>query len=130
MTAPNAPHHDRRSGEPSVSHLIEHARRACLMHRVSFEGTDPQSVRVPAAAVEELVQSLTGTAPQTVQQIVPFAPGTRRQEPFSGVIWRQLAQRCDVSRYYLVPSGEENRRRAREVAEQDGLFQLRSMPVS
>ncbi|AVT28194.1 hypothetical protein C6361_00295 [Plantactinospora sp. BC1] len=127
MTNQAQPGLDRQHQEPSAGPLIEHARRACLMHRLSFEGTDPHSVRVPADAVEELVQSLTiGETRRRVQQIIPFMPDTRRQ--FSGMIWRQLAQRCEVERYYLVPSGDE--RRALEVVQRDEESQLTSLCVS
>ena len=129
MTAHVEPNLDEGRHQPPVDHLIANARRACVMHRASFEGTDPQSVRVPAAAVEELVQSLTGTAPQRIQQIVPFASRARHQRVFAG-IWRQLAGRCEVERYYLVPAGEENQLKASKVVEEDQRFSLDSKSVS
>jgi len=112
-----------------VSPLIEHARLACRMHRVSSEGTDPQSVRVPADAVEELLQELAKTKLTSVRQIVPFTTGHHRREAFAGLFWRQLAGRCKVERYYLVPSGGDNLRQAHEQASEDGKYALTSLPV-
>jgi SAM-dependent methyltransferase len=115
--------------DAGVSPLIEHARLACRMHRVSFEGTDPQSVRVPADAVGELLQGLAKSKLTSVRQIVPFTAGHRPREAFAGLFWRQLAQRCRVQRYYLVPSGRDILRQAREQASEDGEYALISRPV-
>lgn len=117
-------------GVPPITDLIERARQACVMHRVSFEGTDPHSVRVPADAVEELVQSLSATVREKIEQIVPFAPRSRTANAFSGLMWRNLAQRCEVRRFYLVPSGEDNRRRVQLQVTADRAHRLRSVPVA
>ncbi|GAA2344267.1 hypothetical protein [Dactylosporangium salmoneum] len=114
-----------------VSPLIEHARLACSMHRVSFEGTDPQSVRVPADAVEELLQGLAKANVTTVRQLVPFAPGQHRREAFAGLFWRQLAKQCSVERIYLVPSGGHVLNLAHAQANEDRRHDLtaRTVPV-
>ncbi|WP_436523047.1 class I SAM-dependent methyltransferase [Actinoplanes sp. HUAS TT8] len=120
----------RFGGSPAAVEMIEHARQACVMHRVSFEGTDPHSVRVPMDAVEELVQCLSSTVQHKVQQIVPLSPSQPAGNLFSGMIWQQLAQRCHVERYYLVPSGDETELRASHLIDADKEHQLRSHPVT
>ncbi|WP_433219087.1 hypothetical protein ACQP00_14240 [Dactylosporangium sp. CS-047395] len=113
-------HGGARTWTNPATTLIDHARQACIQHRVSFEGTDPLSVRLPGDAVAELLQQLAGRTPRMVEQIVPFAPGARRNEPLAGMIWRQLAAaRCRVMRYYLVPTGSDALARAREQAGRD-----------
>jgi SAM-dependent methyltransferase len=106
---PQTQHDHGIADGPGAGELIEYARQACVMHRVSYEGTDPQSVRVPPDAVDELVQTLSATVHGKVQQIVPFAAEHRAADAFSGRMWRNLAERCRVERFYLVPSGEHNR---------------------
>jgi len=106
--------------------VVERARRANMLHRVSFEGTDPQSVRVPSEAVEELVQSLCATVRKQVVQIVPFAARSRPSGGFSGRLWRHVAKRYPVERYYLVPSGHENELRAQRQVQEDCRHDLRS----
>jgi hypothetical protein len=112
-----------------VGDLVKGARQALRMHRVSSEGTDPFSVRVPSDAVEELVLTISARVEHRVEQIVPFAPGSRAANAFSSLIWRQLAGRRDVHRYYLVPSSEDNRRRVAQQICEDERHDLQSEPV-
>jgi SAM-dependent methyltransferase len=122
----------RDDGMSSAAALIARARQACVTHRVSFEGTDPQSLRVSSDAVEELVQSLSGGLTGQVEQIVPFAPRAPWANVFAGLFWRNLARRqsnVHIRRFYLVPSGETNRREAEQVANDDERHGLSSVPV-
>ncbi|MFG1777555.1 class I SAM-dependent methyltransferase [Micromonospora sp. NPDC049048] len=86
--------------------LIDRARRANLFYRASYEGTDPNSVRLPGAAVDELVQGLVAGVHHELCQIVPYSTTARPADPFSRAVFRQLAQRATVRRVYLVP-GED-----------------------
>jgi len=130
MTSQTEEDFDQGNAVSLVNEVIEHARRACLLHRVAFEGTDPQSVRVPPDAVEELVLSLSSTVHRRVCQIVPFATRTRSSRLFSAVIWRQLAQRCDVQRYYLVPAGGEHGQAVLRQVDEDNAHSLRAVSVA
>ncbi|WP_341716685.1 class I SAM-dependent methyltransferase [Micromonospora sp. FIMYZ51] len=90
----------------SPADLIERARRANVFFRASYEGTDPQSVRLPGAAVDELVQGLASGVHQELCQIVPYSAVGRPADLFSRAVFRQLARRATVRRMYLVP-GED-----------------------
>jgi len=105
------------------------ARQALLMHRVSTEGTDPDSLRVPSDAVQDVVQGLITTVEEKVEQIVPFWANSRTSDVFSGVLWRNLAARKNVTRYYLVPSGETTRAEVQRQVADDKAHQLTSLPV-
>jgi len=117
----------RRSPGETSRNLIDRARRAGVLHRVAFEGTDPHSVRVPEGAVDELVQSLSNMVNACVAQIVPFAPQGRSSSAFSRRLWRNMAQSIPIERYYLVPSGEENRRQAQLQVDEDEAHHLHSV---
>ncbi|MEV6813378.1 class I SAM-dependent methyltransferase [Micromonospora sp. NPDC051296] len=86
--------------------LIERARRANLFFRASYEGTDTQSVRLPGAAVDELIQGLASGVHSELCQIVPYSTASRPTDLFTRAVFRQLAQRATVRRMYLVP-GED-----------------------
>ncbi|MEG3633921.1 class I SAM-dependent methyltransferase [Micromonospora palythoicola] len=90
----------------SSADLIERARRANLFFRASYEGTDPQSVRLPGAAVDELIQSLASGVHQELCQIVPYSAVSRPAELFSRAVFQQLARHATIRRMYLVP-GED-----------------------
>jgi hypothetical protein len=129
MTA-NPPEGDRRADETALAgDLVKRARRALLMHRVSSEGTDPYSVRVPSDAVEELVLTISAQVQHSVEQIVPFAPQSPAANAFSGLIWQRVAKRRPVHRFYLVPSSEDNRNQVRQQICEDERHDLRSQPV-
>ncbi|GIM97371.1 class I SAM-dependent methyltransferase [Paractinoplanes toevensis] len=109
--------------------LVKGARQALRMHRVSSEGTDPFSVRVPSDAVEELVLNLSARVENCVEQIVPFAPHSPTANAFSGLIWQHVARRRAVHRFYLVPSSEDNQRRVQLQITEDRRHDLQSEPV-
>ncbi|MEU8184479.1 class I SAM-dependent methyltransferase [Micromonospora sp. NPDC049044] len=93
-------------GRVTPADLIDRARRASLFYRASYEGTDPNSVRLPGAAMDELVQGLVAGVHDELCQIVPYTTASRSVDPFSRAMFRQLAQRATVRRMYLVP-GED-----------------------
>ncbi|MGV9214554.1 class I SAM-dependent methyltransferase [Micromonospora sp. RB23] len=93
-------------GKVSPADLIDRARRASLFYRASYEGTDPNCVRLPGAAMDELVQGLVAGVHDELCQIVPYTAVSRPADPFSRAVFRQLAQRVTVRRMYLVP-GED-----------------------
>ncbi|MBM2615856.1 class I SAM-dependent methyltransferase [Actinoplanes sp. LDG1-06] len=78
------------------------------------------------------MQSLSSTVRNRVAQIVPFAPQARSASAFSGRLWRHVAQSFPVERYYLFPSGEENRRQAQLQVDEDQRYDLYSahLPVT
>ncbi|MGW0505348.1 class I SAM-dependent methyltransferase [Micromonospora sp. NPDC003241] len=86
--------------------LIERARRANLFFRASYEGTDTKRVRLPGAAIDELIQGLASGVHRELCQIVPYSAVGRPADLFSRAVFRQLAQRAVVRRMYLVP-GED-----------------------
>jgi SAM-dependent methyltransferase len=82
------------------------ARLARSFYRMSLDGTDQESVRVPGAAVDELISGLADAVRERICQIVPLLPDRWRPQAFSQLVWRDLArQGRKVQRLYLVPSG-------------------------
>ncbi|NGM14351.1 class I SAM-dependent methyltransferase [Verrucosispora sp. CWR15] len=90
----------------SPADLIERARRANVFFRASYEGTDPQRVRLPGAAVDELIQGLASGVHRELCQIVPYSAVGRPADLFSRAVFGQLARRATIRRMYLVP-GED-----------------------
>lgn len=86
--------------------VIETAREARTVHRESIDA-DADIVRLPEAAVTELVRRLVTTAHQRICQIVPFSPRRRIADRFSHQVSGELAT-CGttVQRLYLVPAGD------------------------
>ncbi len=116
------------TGLTDTGEMIRLARRAALQYRASFEGTEPDSVRLPEAAVDELAQSLACTARQEVRQIVLFA-SSRRPASLARGVWQQAAAQCSFLRYYVVPSGADAARAVdREIAE-DRRYGLASVAI-
>jgi len=126
MEAKDSAYH---AGVEPVADLIEQARQALLMHRVSTEGADPHFLRVPSDAIQDLMQALIARVQRTVEQIVPFRTRSQAGSVFSGLLWHSLAARKEVRRYYLVPSGETTRAEVRAQVAKDGAHHLRSLPV-
>ncbi|MBX7266136.1 class I SAM-dependent methyltransferase [Micromonospora sp. Llam7] len=87
----------------SPAELIERARRANLFFRASYEGTDADRVRLPGAAVDELIHGLASGVHRELCQIVPYSAVGRPADLFSRAVFRQLAQHATVRRMYLVP---------------------------
>jgi hypothetical protein len=88
-----------------VAALLDSARSASAAHRLAVSGTDSLAIRLPDAAVSELVRALAGTAKNLVQ-IVPFSARTDHAERFSDLVWRQRSSEgASIHRLYLVPFG-------------------------
>lgn len=86
--------------------VIETARQARLSHRQSFDGTDSEVVRLPEAALTELVRRLVTAVDSQICQIVPFSPRKRVTDQFSHLVLGELASfGATVQRLYLVPAG-------------------------
>jgi SAM-dependent methyltransferase len=90
-----------------MSPVIETALLARSSHRQFFDGSDEDVVRLPEAALTEMVERLATTVGQRIRQIVPFSPRQRVADMFSHLVSRELANSgTTVQRLYLVPAGD------------------------
>ena len=110
------------------SALIESVRRARTLHRASFDGTDPDVVRLDDAAAAELINRVARDAKRSIAQIIPLVDGRPPRDDFADLIWRQKASEdFTVSRIYLVPSGEQFSRWVRQILEEDSRVKVESL---
>ena len=110
----------RSSTVDAASSLLDCVRRARSLHRMNFDGTEPDIVRLPESAATELVSRLAGEVGRDICQIVPFTGERQSVETFGDLVWRNLAASGrKVRRVYLVPSGQEHAGRLQAMLDED-----------
>ncbi|GAA4606674.1 SAM-dependent methyltransferase [Actinoplanes octamycinicus] len=112
-----------------MNRLLDAARSALIAHNLAVSGTDPQVIRLPLAATDELIRSVARSG-ATIDQIVPYTGRRQYEEEFARHAWRRHASAGhDVRRLYLVPYGTPSPRTVEDEVRRDDDCGITAHPV-